>query len=139
SGAEEGCLVYALEDFEAWNLPWNVAGADVRDLKRGSYILMDRSAERRFGAFQIGDYREILRRRYKIIGTTTGAASFTTAPIVFMDFRSAQSLLETIRNRTHYVLVKTEPGADVQAVAAQIRRIAPYNDVYTKADWARRS
>jgi putative ABC transport system permease protein len=56
-----------------------------------------------------------------------------------MDFRSAQSLLETIKNRTHYVLVKVEPGVDVQAVAAQIRRIAPYNDVYTKAEWARRS
>ena len=26
SGAEEGCLVYALEDFAAWNLPWNVQG-----------------------------------------------------------------------------------------------------------------
>ena len=30
NGAEEGCLVYALEDFRAWNLPWNVQGADVR-------------------------------------------------------------------------------------------------------------
>ncbi len=139
TGAEEGCLVYALEDFGAWNLPWNVQGADVRDLKRGDYILMDRSASRRFGPFAVGDYREILRRRFKIIGTTTGAASFTTAPIVFMDFRSAQTLLETIQNRTHYVLVKTEPGADPKAVAAALRRLLPYNDVYTKAEWARRS
>ena len=53
---------------------------------------MDRSAERRFGAFAIGDYREILHRRFKIIGTTTEAASFTTAPIVFMDYGSAQEL-----------------------------------------------
>ena len=71
NGAEEGCLVYALEDFRAWNLPWNVQGADVGDLRRGGNILMDRSAERRFGPFAIGDYREILRRRFKIIGTTT--------------------------------------------------------------------
>ena len=139
SGAEEGCLVYALEDFHAWNLPWNVQGADVADLRRGRYILMDRSAERRFGPFAVGEHREILRRRFKIIGTTEGAASFTTAPIVFMDFANAQELLETLQNRTHYVLVKVAPGAVPEAVAAAIRRIAPYNDVHTQADWARRS
>jgi putative ABC transport system permease protein len=139
SGAEEGCLVYGLSDFEAWSLPWNVQGADVRDLKRGRYILMDRSAERRFGPFEVGDYREIVGRRFKIIGTTRDAASFTTAPIVFMDFRNAQELLQTLTAKTQYVLVKVAPGADPQAVAAAIRRIAPYNDVYTKDEWARRS
>jgi putative ABC transport system permease protein len=139
SGAEEGCLVYALEDFESWNLPWSVDGGEVRDLKRGMYILMDRSAERRFGAFAPGDYREILGRRFKIIGTTSGAASFTTAPIVFMDYHRAQELSQVLQNRTSYILVKPAPGADVQAVAAGIRRIAPYNDVYTRDEWARRS
>jgi len=139
SGAEEGCLVYALDDFRAWNLPWNVQGADVSDLKRGDYILMDRSAERRFGAFAVGDYREILRRRFKIVGTTQGAASFTTAPIVFMDFGKAQERLETLQGKAQYILVKLAPGADVQAVKAAIQARLPYNDVYTKDEWARRS
>ena len=139
SGAEEGCLVYGLSDFTAWNLPWNVQGADVKDLKRGRFILMDKSAERRFGAFAIGDYREILGRRFKIIGTTTQAASFTTAPIVFMDYENAQELHQTLTNKSSYILVKLSPGADAQAVAAEIRRIAPYNDVHTKEEWATRS
>src|SRR6266581_3568187 len=43
TGAEEGCLVYALNDFEGWSLPWSVNEGEVRDLKRGDYILMDRS------------------------------------------------------------------------------------------------
>lgn len=139
SGAEEGCLVYGLDDFSAWNLPWKVQGADVRDLRRGRFILMDQSATRRFGAFEVGDYREILHRRFKIIGTTTEAQSFTTAPVVFMDYRNAQELLETLQNNAQYILVRTAPGADVQAVKAEIQRRLPYNDVYTKADWARRS
>ena len=139
SGAEEGGLVYALEDFTAWNLPWAVNEGNVRDLKRGAYILMDRSAERRFGPFAVGEYREILGRRFKIIGTTTGAASFTTAPILFMDFKNAQELPQTLQGKAQYVLVKLAPGADVGAVAAEIRRRLPYNDVYTKEDWARRS
>jgi putative ABC transport system permease protein len=139
SGAEEGGLVYALDDFTAWNLPWAVNEGNVRDLKRGAFILMDRSAERRFGPFAVGEYREILGRRFKIIGTTAGAASFTTAPIVFMDFKNAQELLQTLQGKTQYVLVKLAPGADAGGVAAEIRRRLPYNDVYTKEDWARRS
>jgi putative ABC transport system permease protein len=139
TGAEEGGLVYAMDDFTAWNLPWAVNDGDVRDLKRGAFILMDRSAERRFGPFSLGDYREILGRRFKIIGTTTDAASFTTAPIVFMDFKNAQELLQTVQGKTHYVLVKLAPGADAGAVAKEIRERLPYNDVYTKDDWARRS
>jgi putative ABC transport system permease protein len=139
SGAEEGCLVYALDDFAAWNLPWSVQGADVADLKRGDYILMDRSAARRFGPFAVGEHREILQRRFKIVGTTEGAASFTTAPIVFMDFGNAQELSQVLQGKTSYILVKAAPGADPQAVAAAIRRVVPYNDVYTKDAWAQRS
>jgi putative ABC transport system permease protein len=139
TGAEEGALVYGLEDFERWNLPWAVQGSPVRDLRRGDFVLMDRSAERRYGAFEIGDYREILGRRFKIIGTTSGAASFTTAPIIFMDYRRAQGLAETLRNKTSYILVKVAAGADLSAVAERIRRVTPYNDVHTRDEWARRS
>jgi putative ABC transport system permease protein len=139
SGAEEGTLVYGLEDFTAWNLPWKINEGDPRDLRRSRYILMDRSAERRFGAFKVGEYREILSRRFKIIGTTSEAASFTTAPISFMDFGNAQELLQTLQGKTQYILVRLEEGVDAGAVSAEIRRRLPYNDVYTKAAWAARS
>jgi putative ABC transport system permease protein len=111
----------------------------VGDLKRGRYLLMDESATRRFGPFEVGDYREIIGTRFKIIGKTSEAQSFTTAPVAFMDFSNAQERLETLRNKTHYVLVKVAPGSDVQQVAAGLRRILPYNDVYTKDEWAARS
>src|ERR1700733_660686 len=55
SGAEEGCLVYGLEDFAGWNLPWAIEEGNVEDLRRGTFVLMDRSAARRFGAFAVGD------------------------------------------------------------------------------------
>jgi putative ABC transport system permease protein len=139
SGAEEGCLVYALDDFAGWNLPWKVNEGQVGDLGRGRYMFMDRSAVRRFGPFAVGDYREVVGRRFKIIGTTSEAASFTTAPIVFMDYGNAQELSQVLQGKTSYVLVKTAPGADPAAVAAEIRRVVPYNDVYTKAEWASRS
>jgi len=67
NGSEEGCLVYGLDDFSAWNLPWHITAGDIADVKRGNYIFMDESAARRFGAFRVGEYREILGRRFKII------------------------------------------------------------------------
>jgi putative ABC transport system permease protein len=56
-----------------------------------------------------------------------------------MDFKNAQELLQTVQGKTHYVLVGLEPGVDAGAVAAEIRRRLPFNDVYTKAAWAARS
>jgi putative ABC transport system permease protein len=139
SGALEGAVVYALEDFAAWNLPWNVPDGSPQDLKRGYSLLMDRSAELRYGPFSAGEEREILGRRFRITGTTLEAASFTTTPIVFMDYSNAQGLQEQLRGNTTYVLVKLAPGASARAVQAELRRRLPYNDVLTREEWARQS
>jgi putative ABC transport system permease protein len=139
SGATEGSLVYALEDFGAWNLPWRVTAGSADDLKRGYSLLMDRSAALRYGPFAVDDYREIQGRRFRVAGTTDEAASFTTTPIVFMDYRNAQELQEQLAGNTTYVLVKLAPGADAGAVRAELVRRLPYNDVFTREEWARRS
>jgi putative ABC transport system permease protein len=139
TGALEGALVYALEDFSAWNLPWRVPEGSAADLARGYGLLLDRSAAQRYGAFAVGDQREIFGRRFRIVGTSAEAASFTTTPIVFMDYTNAQELQETLRGNTTYVLVRLAPGADAAAVQAELQRRLPYNDVLTSEEWARRS
>src|SRR5229473_2205265 len=103
SGAEESTVVYALENFERWGLPWKVVQGNVSDLRRGAYVFLDASAAKRFGPFELGDYREFAGSRLKII------------------------------------LVKLAPGADPEAVRAEIRRRLPFNDVFTRREWASRS
>lgn len=140
TGAKEGILVYALEDFQRWNLPWNVVEGNLTDLRRGDYFFLDQSAEKRFGPFGPGDYREILNQRLKIIGKTRDALSFSTTPVAFMDIRRAQQLSPSeLAGNTTYVLVKLAPGSDLETVRAEIKRRLPYNDVYTRAEWAARS
>lgn len=140
SGAKESVVVYALEDFIPWKIPWETDGAQVNDLRRGRYVLLDESAKKRFGDFAVGDYREFLGSRMKIIGKTRGARSFTTNPLAFMDYRIAQTLLpQELRNRTTYILVKLAAGADVEAVRAAIQQRLPHNNVRTRAEWAARS
>ena len=140
TGAVEGTEVYALEDFTAWNFPQGVTEGNVVDLRRGPYMMLDDSAKKRWGAFEVNEYREVLGRRLKIIGRTVDAKSFTTTPLTFMDYRLAQSLNESVlRGNTTYILVKLAPGADATRVADEIRRRLPFNDVYTKEAWAKRS
>ena len=140
SGAEESVMVYALSDFRRWGLPWKVTEGDLDDLKRGPYMFLDASAEKRFGKFEVGEYREVLGTRMRIIGKSADALSFTTTPIAFMDFEQAQRMQPSLlRNNTTYMLVKLDKGANREAVRAQIAARLPHNDVFDSATWAKRS
>jgi putative ABC transport system permease protein len=136
SGATENSLVYGISDPAYWNLPWKVEAGRAEDLSRGYNLIMDRSAVLRFGAFDVGDYRELGGRRFRIIGRSAEAESFTTTPIVFMDFGNAQSLLDQLNAQTTYVLVKVAKGYDPKEVAARLRPMFPFNDVHTRDEWA---
>jgi len=137
TGAKEQVVYYGLEDFPRWGFPWDVASGEPADLRRGRYVMLDESAERRFGAFGPGDFREFQGVRLEIIGRTRGARSFTTSPIAFLDYGLAQSLApDELSGRTTFIVVKLEEGADASAVAGEVRRRLPYNDVYTRDDWA---
>jgi putative ABC transport system permease protein len=140
SGAEETSIVYAMQDFGRWGVPWQVTEGTLDDLKRGAFVMFDESASKRFGAFEVGDYREVNGQRLKVIGKSREAKSFTTTPLAFMDFRRAQELQpELLSGKTSYIVVKLQPGADVARVKAELERRLPYNDVYTSAAWAERS
>ncbi|MDE3244793.1 MAG: ABC transporter permease [Acidobacteriota bacterium] len=140
SGAEEGGVFYALEDFGAWNLPWRVKEGDIKDLRRGEFIFLDESAKRRLGDFAMGDFREVQHNRLRIAGQSQDAKSFTTTPVSFIDFRRAQEMNpDLLKGNTSYILVKLAPGADASAVKAEIQRRLPFNDVYTSNEWASKS
>ncbi|HEX3129262.1 MAG TPA: ABC transporter permease [Thermoanaerobaculia bacterium] len=140
SGAKEGTLVYALEDFDRWQFPWNVTEGELSDLRRGNYLFLDESAKKRFGEFHVGEYREMIGHRLKIIGKTRDALSFSTTPIVFLDFRRAQEMSpDELQGNTTYILVRLAPGADVEAVRREIQRRLPHNDVHTGPEWASQS
>lgn len=140
TGAQETLLLYGLEDFRYWNFPWKIVEGDVDLLRGGPYMFLDHSAQRRFGPFAVGEYREIGGRRVKILGRTQEARSFTTTPIAFMNYRQAQAIGgPRLAGNTAYILVKLAKGASAEAAAAEIRKRLPYNDVYTRAEWAQRS
>ena len=136
TGAKESVIYYALEDFERWAFPWNVREGSTADLRRGRFVMLDESAERRFGPFSIGDTREFQGLGLKIIGRTRDSRSFTTNPMAFLDYQLAQRLSpEELGDQTTFIIVKLEPWADMAAVRAEIQRRLPYNDVHTQVEW----
>lgn len=140
TGATESTVTYALEDFAAWKLPWKMESGEAEALRRGNYLVTDASAVRRIGEFKVGDYREIQGLRMRYVGRSEGAVSFTTTPVSFMDYRLAQQLnRDLLAGNTTYILVKTESGTDLNAMKAEIQKRLPYNDVYTRDEWAERS
>lgn len=139
NGAQEGVEVYGLKRFREWNLPWSVAEGDPADLSRGRYLMLDDSATQRCGPFAVGDHREMIGKRLKIVGRSREALSFTTAPIGFADLGTVQDLSPELRGQTTYIVVKLSPGADVRRVQAEVRRRLPWMDVHTKAEWSNMS
>ena len=140
TGATEGILLYGLENFTRWKLPWKIEDGDAENLRRGNFIMLDASARKRYGTFATGDFREISGHRLKIIGSTQEAKSFTTTPMAFIDYRLLQQIDPiALGDKTTYVLVKLLPGADAEAARAEIQRRLPYHDVHLKNHWAQLS
>ena len=111
NGAEEGCLVYALEDFRGLEpalerpgrrrgRPQARAATSSWTAPRSGASAPSRSATTARSCTAASRSSAPPRRR----------ASFTTAPIVFMDYGNAQERSEILQGRTPYVLVKTAPG-----------------------------
>jgi len=139
NGSSDGVMVYGLSHYWRWGVPWNVVSGHPLDLRGGPYLFLDDYATHRYGPFHIGEYREIVNQRFKIIGIVHGVRSFTTVPVAFLDFSRAQMLSDITFGKTAYMLVKVKPGQDIQRVRAAIRRRLPFNDVYTRVQWARKS
>jgi putative ABC transport system permease protein len=120
--------------------PWTMRQGNLLDVKGGLHAIMDESAMRRLGGFQVGEYREVQGRRLKIVGISEQAKSFTTAPFVFVSYKTAQQVLDYFpRETTTFILVRVAPGQDARAVAAELGRTVGYVDVYTQDEFARKT
>lgn len=120
--------------------PWKMKKGSITDVKGGRYIIVDESAEKRLGRLDIGDEREIMDRKVKVIGISEGIRSITTAPFVFASFDTARELVSYIgRDNITYILVKVVPGYKPDDVVKRLRQKLPELSVYTTEDFSWRT
>jgi putative ABC transport system permease protein len=114
--------------------PWAMKVGDMREVKNGNFAIVDESAMRRLGDIQVGEYREVLWKRLRIVGISEEVKSFTTAPIIFTSYKLAQKLDPNWigPDKTTFVIAKLAPGYPVEAVMSNLREKLKGVDVYTK-------
>ncbi len=138
SGAKESVVYYGLDDFPTWSFPWDVAAGrprrppprPVRDARRIGRAPVRRSSRSATTASSpaiasrssAGPARPGRSRRARSPSSTTGWRR-SSRPTSWPTGRRSSS-------------PGSPPAPMPEAVAAEIRRRLPYNDVYTRAAWA---
>lgn len=117
--------------------PWNVVQGSVADLEIPDSIIVDDVYKQKLGVTQVGEVFEINGHRARVVGFTHGIKAFTTSPYVFTTFKRAQDFGRVPADQTIYVLVKTEPGVDVQQVRREILARVKDVEVYTSPEFSR--
>ena len=137
NGGSEGIELIGYDPDTGIGGPWRMEAGDPDAVKGGDRIIIDASARRKLGGFEVGDHREVEEKRVEIVGISKGIANITTAPYIFASHDVARKLSLYIGpDQTVFVLVKTAPGADVGAVVQELKRRLIGVDVYTKADFS---
>jgi putative ABC transport system permease protein len=116
-----------------------VIEGDASGLGARDAVIVDKSYLSDLGLNGVGDTAQIGASRVRVTGMTEGIRSFTTTPYVFTTLNRSRTLLEMPAEKVTYVLVKLEPGADAEAVRAELRTKVPDNEVLTKAEFHDRS
>ncbi len=138
-GGSESVVVVGFDTATGVGAPWNLIEGRAEDLTGPDAIVIDRLYKSKLGVARIGEVVEINDRRARVVGFTEGIRTFTQAPHVFADIKTARHLAGLAEDRLNYVLVRAEPGTDVVALRDAIRRRIPETDAYTRAEFARRS
>jgi putative ABC transport system permease protein len=118
--------------------PWNVVAGQVQDLKAADTVMIDELYREKLGVTHLGQVVEIRGRRARVAGFTRGIRTFTTAPLVFTSFKSAQSYFGLKEDQTTYLLVKAGPSADARRLKQQLLARVAGVDVHTTAELSRK-
>ncbi|MCF6291717.1 MAG: ABC transporter permease [Desulfobacterales bacterium] len=112
--------------------PWEMVKGDIRDVKFHRGVIVDESSVSKLGELEIGEYREVVNKKVRIVGISRGARRITTAPVLFTSYKTAQELNPWIEGQTVFVLVKAEPGMDLTTLRDRLDRKMNLEDVYTR-------
>ena len=102
-------------------------------------IVVDESSLSNLGFSAVGERIEIGRRAGHVAGVTRTFGTFLGSPYAFATYESARRWLRVPRGQTHYLAVSLERDADTDGIATAIEAQLGELDVWTVADFARRS
>ena len=138
-GATQLCVVIGSDAADGGLKPWNIVAGDLEALKLPNAVAIDDTYFEYLGVDGVGATAEISNQRVRVTALTHGIRSFTTTPYVFTTLNRARQLQGMQPGTASFYLVNVSPGADVEAVRAELKRRLPDLDILTKAEMHQRS
>lgn len=116
--------------------PWNLTAGSVPDLNAPDAVLVDDLYWKKLGITHVGEVFEINGYRARVVGTTHGIRSFTTSPYVFTTFKNAQDFTNLREDQTVFILIRAQPGGNVQHLQHDLESRVRDVDVLTTSQFS---
>jgi putative ABC transport system permease protein len=136
-GRQESVQIVGIDLASSLGTPWNVVAGSIDDLRKPDAIIVDEIYREKLGVDRVGQFVEIRGRRARVVGFTRGIRAFTTSPYVFTSFKNALDYTDLREDQTLYILVKAQPGADVDALRQALASRLSDVDVVTNRGFSR--
>ncbi|TWT89717.1 outer membrane-specific lipoprotein transporter subunit LolE [Pseudobythopirellula maris] len=136
SGGFEQVLVVGSDSASLLGGVSQLAVGDPQSIREPDAIFLDTGDLDKVENPQIGEVREIGRRRARIAGYTEGILGFLVTPYVFTTLDRASDYLRKPTDRVSYFLVELSPGADTDQVQGLIRQRLPDAETMTCNEYA---
>lgn len=136
-GGFETVLVVGVERASRLGDPWNYVDADPDAILRNDGIVVDVCEADKLDDPQVGELREVGRRRARVVARTQGIMNFLVTPYVFTTYERALEFLRKDPDRCSYILVQLDDQADAESVCAAIRARLPDVEAFPKDRYSR--
>lgn len=131
NGGQEQVQIIGYNPDTGIGMPWSMIAGTPYDVKGGRYMIIDKTSESRLGNLEIGSIWELNDRKFRLIGLSNGIKSFTTSPLVFMSYNSAQTILRN-EGQTSFIVAKLKDKRRLEEIVKSLQSMMKDNDVYTR-------
>lgn len=138
-GGKKSFILVGLDWPNGGTRPWNIDEGEIEDIELPNAVAVDRSYFKDLGIEGKGDYAEINNQRIQVTAVTKSIRSFTTLPYTFTPISTARRLTGASASQATYVLVRVDPGVNVETVRTQLQDRMEGAEVLTHDEFRRRS
>ncbi len=120
--------------------PWSMSQGNLRDVHLPDSVVVDSAYLDPLGVSKIGDEVELFGQRAIVRGISSDVRTFTASPFVFTSLQQARKFDARYRDdEITYVLARTKPNFDVQAVQRSLQVNIPNVEALTTGEFANRT
>ncbi len=130
NGNFQTCIVIGIDDATLIGQPPKLIEGNIEDLRAPDAIIVndvgagDKLAHKKGDLtvpLQVGDRIELNDNRTKVVGICSVSRTFQSQPVVYMTYNRALSIAPSERKLLSFILARSEPGEDPQAVCRRIQ------------------